>query len=97
MKRSVIAISAILAGFSLAACTPGDAEKAGEKADSAYEETTQGQKDLTDGPLENAGEAVDRAAAEAKEGATDAGNAIEREANQAKEDVKKATDGNPKT
>ena len=97
MKRTVIAISAILAGFSLAACSAGDAEKAGEKADSAYEETTQGQKDLMDGPLENAGEAVDRAAAEAKEGATDAGNAIEREANEAKQDIKKATDGNPKT
>lgn len=90
MKRTAIAISAILAGFSLAACSAGDAEKAGERADSAYEEMTQGQKDLTDGPLENAGEAVDRAA-------TDAGNTIEREANQAKEDLKSATDGNPKT
>lgn len=90
MKRTAIAISAILAGFSLAACSAGDAEKAGERADSAYEEMTQGQKDLTDGPLENAGEAVDRAA-------TDAGNTIEREANQAKEDLKNATDGNPKT
>ncbi|MBL8557204.1 MAG: hypothetical protein JNM47_00665 [Hyphomonadaceae bacterium] len=90
MKRTAIAISAILAGLSLAACSAGDAEKAGERADSAYEEMTQGQKDLTDGPLENAGEAVDRAA-------TDAGNTIEREANQAKEDLKNATDGNPKT
>lgn len=97
MKRTAIAIVAVLGGFSLAACSAGDAEKAGEKADSAYEETTQGHKDLTDGPLENAGEAVDRAAAEAREGAKDAGNAIEREANQAKEDIKKATDGNPKT
>jgi len=97
MKRTAIAIFAILAGASLAACSPGTAEKAGEKADSAYEESTTGQKDLTDGPLENAGEAVDRAGAEAKQGATDAGNAIEREANQAKENINKATDGDPKT
>lgn len=97
MKRIIIAASALVAGMSLAACSPGDAEKAGEKADSAYEETTTGQKDLTDGPLENAGEAIDSAAADAKEGAKDAGNTIEREANQAKEDINKATDGNPKT
>lgn len=97
MKRMIIAASALAAAVSLAACQPGEAEKAGENADSAYEETTTGQKDLTDGPLENAGEAIDAAAADAKAGAKDAGNAIEREANQAKEDINKATDGNPKT
>ena len=97
MKRTFIALSAIIAGFSLAACTAGDAEKAGERADSAYEEAVDGQKDLTDGPLENAGEAIDRAAGDAKEGASNAGAAIEREANQAKEDINKATDGDPKT
>lgn len=77
MKQSTLVLAAVLAVFSLAACAPGDAEKAGENADSAIEETTQGQKDLTDGPLENAGEAVDRAAADAKEGIDDAGAAVD--------------------
>jgi hypothetical protein len=54
--------------FAAAACSPGDAEKAGERADSAIEEGTGGQKDLTDGPLENAGEAVDRVNSDISEG-----------------------------
>lgn len=97
MKRTVTAIAAVLAGLTLSACTAGDAEKAGENADTALEEAGGGTKDLTDGPLENAGEAIDAAGADAKEGLKDAGDAMEREANQAKEDIKKATDGNPKT
>lgn len=97
MKRTIIAVTAILSGAALAACTPGDAEKAGERADSAYEEATEGQKDLADGPLENAGESVDRAAAEAREGAQGAGDAMKRESNEAAKDLEKATDGNPKT
>ena len=72
----------------LAACQPGGAEKAGEKADSAYKKATTGQKDLTDGPMENAGEAVDRAAADAKEGATDAGAAVQKKANDISRDMK---------
>lgn len=79
MKKSLIMIPAVLAFVALAACSPGPAEKAGERADSAIEETTQGQKDLTDGPLENAGEAVDRAAADAKEGVNDVGAAVDAE------------------
>jgi hypothetical protein len=50
-----------LATFALAACGQGAAERAGEDADSAYEETTEGARDLTDGPLENLGEGLDDA------------------------------------
>lgn len=64
-----IAMATLLA----AACSPqGSAEKAGQGADSAIEETTQGQRNLGDGPLEEAGEAVDRT-----------GDAVEREAKEA--------------
>ena len=88
MKR----ISAIAVAFmgvaALAACQPGAAEKAGENADSAYEKTVDGQKDLTDGPMENAGEAVDRAATDAREGASSAGAAIEKKADEVQQDLK---------
>lgn len=88
--KSISAIAVAFMGVvALAACQPGDAEKAGEKADSAYEQSVDGQKDLTDGPLENAGEAVDKAAADAREGATDAGNAIEKKADEISNDLKK--------
>ena len=54
-----LAVIAALAAVSLGACSPaGDAEKAGENMDSAIEEATQGEKNLSDGPLENAGEAA---------------------------------------
>jgi hypothetical protein len=89
MKRiSALAIG-FVAAFALAACQPGDAEKAGENADTKYEEAVDGQKSLTDGPMENAGEAVDKAAADAREGVTDAGNAIEKKADEIKSDMKK--------
>lgn len=89
MTRISTLALAIFAAASLSACQPGDAEKAGENADSAYEESVDGNKDLTDGPLENAGEAVDAAAANAREGVNDAGNAIEKKANEIETDMKK--------
>ena len=89
MKRIAAGIVALMGLAALAACQPGGAEKAGEKADSAIEEATGGQKDLTDGPMENAGEAVDKAAADAKAGATNAGNAVEKKVDDMKSEPKK--------
>lgn len=89
MKRVAAGIVAVMGMAALAACQPGGAEKAGERADSAYEESTTGQKDLTDGPMENAGEAVDKAAADAKEGAADAGAAMQRKADEVSNAMKK--------
>lgn len=54
-----MALVAALSALALGACTQGDAEKTGENMDSAIEEATQGEKNLSDGPLENAGEAVE--------------------------------------
>jgi len=72
LKPTLIAAVAGVA-FLAAACTQeGTAEKAGERADSAVEETTQGQRDLSDGPMEKAGEALDRA-----------GNDVERKVDEA--------------
>lgn len=62
MRRLVLLTSAIPTLLALTACnSQGSAEKAGEKVDSAIEETTQGKIDRKDGALENAGEAVDKA------------------------------------
>ena len=89
MKRIAAGIVALIGMAALAACQPGGAEKAGENADSAVEEATGGQKDLTDGPMENAGEAIDKAAADAKAGATDAGNAVQKKADDISNSMKK--------
>ncbi len=78
MKKIALAIAAGFVAAAIAACSPGTAEKAGENADSAFEETTQGQKDMTDGPMENAGEAIDAAGADAAEAAKDAQNSVEK-------------------
>jgi hypothetical protein len=87
MHRIAALALAGLGAVALAACEPrGPAERAGEQADSAYEEATQGSKDFRDGPMENAGEAIDRAAGQVKESVEDAGAAIERE-------TREATDG----
>ena len=60
MFRPIILVAAVAALG--AACSPeGGAEKAGENIDSAIEETTQGSKNLGDGPLEGAGESIDKA------------------------------------
>ncbi len=66
MKRTLLA-AALAGAMSLAACGAGQAEKAGEELDSAYEESTQGSIKLGDGPMEEAGEAIDEAAEQASE------------------------------
>lgn len=68
---------AALAALSLVACSEpaavqGSAEKAGEAADTQFEQATQGSTDITDGPLENAGEAIDQARDNAVDAAQDA-------------------------
>ena len=81
----MIATAAFLAGaMGLAACDGGSAERAGENADSAIEEATQGHENLGDGALEQAGESIDEATGNAQNG--DAADAIN-----------DATDGNPNT
>jgi hypothetical protein len=80
----MIATAAFLAGaMGLAACD-GSAEKAGENADSAIEEATQGQENLGDGALERAGESIDEATGNPQN-------------NDAADAVNDATDGNPNT
>lgn len=60
MFRPILIVAAVAALG--AACSPqGSAEKAGENLDSAIEETTQGSKNLGDGPIEGAGESIDKA------------------------------------
>jgi ABC-type phosphate/phosphonate transport system substrate-binding protein len=63
MLKSFLTAAAIAALMSAAACGPStdSAEKAGEAADTAYEQATTGETNLGDGPAENAGEAVDEA------------------------------------
>jgi len=57
MKTFAICIGVAIVGLSgMSACS----EKAGEKADSAIENATQGHKNLGDGPLEKVGEQVDK-------------------------------------
>jgi len=84
MLKSIATAAAAAAMLSLAACSQGSAEKAGENADSAIEEATQGHENLGDGPLEQAGESVDQAT-----GTTNN--------NDAADAVNDATDGNPNT
>jgi len=85
MIKSILAASAISALTLVAACGDGggSAEKAGENIDSAFEQATQGEENLSDGPMERAGENVDQATGTANENAADA--------------VSDATDGNPTT
>jgi hypothetical protein len=72
MKRIVLTAAALGGALTLMACGAGQAEKAGEELDSAYEETTQGAINLGDGPMEEAGEAIDEAAERASETPADA-------------------------
>lgn len=66
-----IALSVVgLAGVS--ACSEGSSEKAGEKADSAIEKATTGEKKLGDGPLEKSGEAIDKVTGQKDKDAADA-------------------------
>jgi hypothetical protein len=66
LKQTLVAIG-LAAALGVAACGPGGAEKAGENADSAIEEATQGEENLSDGALEKAGESVDQATGGARE------------------------------
>lgn len=93
MKASLSAAAALLA---LAACADGDAERAGERADSAIEETTEGARNLTDGTLENAGEAVDRAGDDVERAAKRVGEETAETARNAQREVEDATDGREK-
>jgi hypothetical protein len=79
----IIAATAVALTLGLAACE-GSTEKAGENADSAIEEATQGEENLGDGPLERAGESVDEATDNAQN--DDGADALN-----------DATDGNPST
>jgi hypothetical protein len=83
MLKIIATAAAAAAMLSLAACD-GSAEKAGENADSAIEEATQGHENLGDGPLEQAGEGIDEAT----------GN---RQNNDGADAINDATDGNPNT
>ncbi|MEQ1817759.1 MAG: hypothetical protein ABL871_04045 [Terricaulis sp.] len=84
MLKTIATAAAAAAMLSLAACSQGSAEKAGENADSAIEEATQGHENLGDGALEQAGEGIDQAT----------GNTNN---NDAADAVNDATDGNPNT
>ncbi|GIK48388.1 MAG: hypothetical protein KJZ75_08095 [Hyphomonadaceae bacterium] len=72
MLKSMLTASAAAAMLSIAACSQGPNEEAGEAADTAYEQSTTGQTDLGQGPMEEAGEQADEARGEATEGATTA-------------------------
>jgi len=84
MLKSFGIAAAAAGALCLAACGPGGAEKAGERADSAIENATQGHDNAGDGALEQAGETVDRTTGTQRQG--DAADA-----------VNDATDGNPNT
>ena len=82
MLKTLAAAVAAAAMLSLAACGQGSAEKAGENADSAIEEATQGHENLGDGPLEQAGESIDQATGAQNNDAADAiGDATDGNAN----------------
>jgi hypothetical protein len=85
MLKIIATATVAIAALGLAACGEGgSAEKAGENADSAIEEATQGEENLGDGPLERAGESMDEAS----------GNTANQDGADALND---ATDGNPNT
>ena len=79
MPRNVqiAAIAAACLAFLVAACGQDPGERAGERADTAYENATYGHADLSDGPMENAGERVDNAADDAAAEADRAANRVE--------------------
>ena len=84
MLRTIATAAFVAAALSLGACGENSAEKAGENADSAIENATQGHENMGDGPLEQAGEGVDQAT----------GNQQNQDPADALND---ATDGNPNT
>ena len=73
----IAAVAAACLAFLVAACGQDQAEREGERADSAYENAIQGREDLTDGPMENVGERVDNAANDAAAEAERAADRVE--------------------
>lgn len=69
LAAGVAAFALALGACSDGATTQGSAEEAGERADTQFEQATQGSTDLSDGPLENAGEAIDEAREDAAKAA----------------------------
>ena len=61
MLKAILAAGAALSLASVAACTQGPNEEAGEAADTAYEQSTTGSTDMGQGPMEEAGENLDEA------------------------------------
>ena len=59
MLKSVLAATAAAALLSIAACSQGPNEEAGETADTAAEQAATGTTDMGQGPAEEAGEALD--------------------------------------
>lgn len=83
-SKLLLAVGLVLGLSVLPACSQqGSSEKAGEKMDSAIEESTQGEINRGDGPLENTGEAIDKATGRKNDDPVDA--------------VQDATDDDPKT
>lgn len=83
-SKSLLTVAFVLGLAVLPACSPkGSSEKAGEKMDSAIEESTQGEINRGDGPLEKTGEAIDKATDRKNDDPVDA--------------VQDATDDDPKT
>ncbi len=78
--RTAFAAGVAACALALAACgqsaVQGSAEEAGERADTQFEQATEGSTDLSDGPLENAGEAIDEAKQDAQ-AATDGNSATQ--------------------
>jgi len=84
LLRSLLIATAFVGVTGLAACGQNSAETAGEKADNAIENVTQGHENPGDGPLEQAGSSVDQATGtQRSDNAADA--------------VHDATDGDPST
>jgi hypothetical protein len=75
MPRLTPIALAAFAGLMLAACS---AEKEGEKLDTAIEEATTGETDLSDGLLEDTGEVIDEVTGAENDDPVDAiGDAVE--------------------
>jgi hypothetical protein len=70
MRTLMTTAAAAAFALALGACTQGTNEEAGEAADTAAEQATTGETDLSQGPAEEAGEQAD----ETKEGATGMGD-----------------------
>ena len=84
MLRSLLVATAFAGLVGVTGCGQGSAESAGEKADNAVENATQGHENPGDGPLEQAGSTMDNATGTQR-------------TNDPADAVSDATDGNPAT